>query len=236
MPRARAASVRIREVTTPDDSSLRGAYRLLRTSFHKHERVPLTDWRETLRERVSRVWTDYAWHLMIAEQRGKVIGLATGTYLGNVNVGVIGYLAIDQDAQHSGLGSRLRAKLRDAFRRDARRLLARELKAVIGEVSADNPWLASLSRRPGVLVLDMQYFQPRLSPDDVASPFQLYYESIGRPRRWVSVAELRKVLYAIWRRAYRVARPFNRPAFRKMLRSLAGRRRIGSHPSYRAIQ
>jgi len=36
------------------------------------------------------------------------------------------------------------------------------LAAILGEVTADNPWLRALARRPGVLVLDFPYFQPKL--------------------------------------------------------------------------
>ena len=230
---ATGASVRIREIVTPDDDAIRAAHDLLRAAFSRHERVSLAEWRATLQERARGVWTDYAWHLLVAERRGRVLGIATGTYLGNVNIGVIGYLAIDASARAAGLGTRLRRRLRAAFLRDARALVGRELAGIVGEVSPDNPWLDALARKPEVLVLDLPYFQPRLHPGDKPSPFVLYYESIGRPRRWLSATEIRRMIYAIWRRAYRISRPLERPAFRRMLRSLAGRNRIGPLPAYR---
>lgn len=234
MPRSISGlRIRIREIVAPDDSAVRDAHRLLRATFSRHERVPLAEWRATLRERVRGVWTDYAWHLIVAEQRDQVLGVATGTYLGNVNIGVIGYLAIDASVRAAGLGTRLRRRLRAAFLRDARVLAGKELAGIVGEVSPGNPWLAALARKESVLVLDIPYFQPRLYPGDKPSPFVLYYESIGRVRRWLSESEVRRILYAIWRRAYRISRPLERPAFRRMLRSLEGRRRIGSAPAYR---
>ncbi|HEX6317156.1 MAG TPA: GNAT family N-acetyltransferase [Gemmatimonadaceae bacterium] len=236
MPRSRADQLRIREIVSPDDPLLPDAYRLLRSTFHKNERVLLSEWKATLRERARQVWTDFAWHLFIAERNQRVVGLATGTYLGNVNVAVIGYLAIDRSTRAAGLGTRLRVRLRDAFRRDARQLAHRELDAVLGEVSATNPWLAALARRPSVLVLNFPYFQPRLYAEDQPSPFVLYFESIGRPRRWLAASELRRILYAIWRRAYRISRPLERPAFRRMLNALEGRRRIGPHPDYQGTR
>jgi GNAT superfamily N-acetyltransferase len=236
MPRSRAGQLRIREIVSPDDSLLRDAYRLLRSTFPKNERVLLSEWKATLRERARHVWTDFAWHLFIAERNHRVVGLATGTYIGNVNVGVIGYLAIDRSTRSAGLGSRLRARLRDAFRRDARQLINRDLEAVLGEVSPTNPWLAALARRPNVLVLNIPYFQPRLYAGDKPSPFVLYYESIGRPRRWLAASELRRILYAIWRRAYRISRPLERPAFKRMLKALEGRRRIGTHPAFQGTR
>lgn len=236
MPSSRAAPLRIREIVVHDDPLLRDAYRLLRSTFHKSERVLLSEWTATLRERARHVWTDFAWHLIIAERNHHVVGLATGTYIGNVNVGVIGYLAIDRSIRAGGLGTRLRVRLRNAFKRDARHLIGRELEAILGEVSATNPWLAALARRPSVLVLNIPYFQPRLYADDKPSPFVLYYESIGRPRRWLAASELRRILYAIWRRAYRVSRPVERPAFKRMLKALEGRRRIGPHPDFQGVR
>lgn len=236
MPQLRADRLRIREITSPDDPLLRDAYRLLRSTFHKSERVLLSEWKATLRERTRGVWTDFAWHLFIAERNHRVVGLATGTYLGNVNVAVIGYLAIDRSTRAAGLGTRLRTRLRSAFLRDARHLINRELEAVVGEVSETNPWLAALARRPRVLVLNIPYFQPRLYAEDKPSPFVLYYESISRPRRWLAASELRRILYAIWRRAYRISRPLERPAFRRMLATLEGRRRVGPHPDFQGTR
>lgn len=224
------SGTRVREIVSPEDRSLPDAHRLLRSTFSRHERVPLAEWRATLRERVRGVWTDYAWHLIVAQRGERIVGLATGTYLGNVNVGIIGYLAIGTAVRSAGLGTRLRTRLREAFQRDALHLMGRKLRGVLGEVSADNPWLATLARRPRVLLLNLPYFQPRLYPGDKPSPFVLYYESLDRPSRWLPASELRRILYAVWRRAYRVTRPLERPAFRQMLRALEGRRRIGPRP------
>lgn len=228
----RTQPIRIREIADPQDAVLGEAYALLRRTFHRSERVSLAEWRATLREKSRRVWADYEWHLFIAERSGEIIGLVTGTYLGNVNLGIIGYLAVTPDVQAAGLGTRLRGRLRQAFARDARLIARRPLGAVMGEVSADNPWLKKLARRPGVLILDIPYYQPRLYPTDRPSPFVLYHESAGRGRRYLAAGELRRILYAIWRRAYRISRPLERPAFTRMLRALEGRRRIGPHPDY----
>jgi hypothetical protein len=218
----------IREIQSPHDSALEGAYALLRRTFHSDERVPLSEWRQSLAERESRVWTDIAWHLFVAIREGDVIGLASGNYLGNVNIGVIGYLAIEPHIRARGLGGRLRLRLRRAFERDALRVTGRKLLGIIGEVAADNPWLRKLASHPRVLPLDFLYFQPRLHPKDKPTPFVLYYESIARPRRSIPVAELRRILYTVWRRVYRIGRPLERPDFRRMIRSLEGRRRVGA--------
>jgi hypothetical protein len=67
-----------------------------------------------------------------------------------------------------------------------------------------------------------------LHATDDPSPFVLYYESMRGVRRSMPASELRRLLYAIWRRVYRVRRPLERPAFNAMLRSIEGRRRIGA--------
>lgn len=217
----------IREVTDVADPALRESYGLLRRTFHRGERVTLAEWRGTMVERMSGLWTDLAWHLLVAERDGQVVGLASGTYLGNVNLGVIGYLAISPDARSTGIGSRLRTRLRAIFGRDALRIAGEPLSGIIGEVSIGNPWLEALAKRENVLVLDFQYFQPRLYPEDAASPFALYHESLLGTRRSLPVGELRRILYTVWRRIYRVGRPLSRPAFRKMMRALDGRRTVG---------
>ena len=223
----RSPALRIREVVSPDDPHLRQAYRLLSKSFARTERVELRDWVASLREKEGDLLTDVVWHLFIAVRNEQVVGLASGTFLGNMHVGVIGYLAIGSDAQSLGLGTRLRNRLRSQFERDALQLTGKPLKAIIGEVSVDNPWLRRLAKRPEVLVLDFDYYQPRLYEGDAPSPFVLYYESLQGVRTRLPVKELRQLLYAIWRRVYRLSRPLERPSFRAMLRSLETRRSVG---------
>lgn len=217
----------IREVTDPADRALKEAYAILSQVFHRGERVALSDWKASLEEKSLQVLTDIVWHLIVAEEEGRVVGLASGSYLGNVNLGVVGYLAASRGTRSRGVGTRLRAHLRRAFARDAVRITGHPLEGILGEVSATNPWLAVLARRPEVLVLDFQYYQPRLYDKDDPSPFVLYYESLTGVRDRMPVKELRRILYTIWRRIYRVSHPVDRRAFRAMLRALNGRRSIG---------
>lgn len=219
----------IRELTNPADPALRRAYALLKQTFHRGERVALREWIGSLEESQHRLASDTAWHLLVAEQGTKVVGLASGTYLGNVNIGVIGYLAMVPEVRSQGIGSRLRVRLRTRFARDAERIAGTPLAAVIGEVSAKNRWLRSLASRPEVLVLDFPYFQPKLTEDDEPSPYILYYESLRGQRDRLPVGELRRILYTVWRRVYRIGRPLERPAFRLMLRALAKRRTVGRY-------
>ncbi|MEO5590119.1 MAG: hypothetical protein ABIS03_11080 [Gemmatimonadaceae bacterium] len=218
----------IRQIVDPLDPALSDAYALLAQSFAREERVLLSDWKGSLSETSQGLLTDVAWHLLVAEQEGQVVGIASGMYLGNVNVGVIGYLAIPQLVRANGLGTRLRRRLRALFSRDALRISKKPLDAIMGEVSPANRWLRTLASREGVIVLDFPYFQPRLYDGDEASPFVLYYEPLSRQRRRIPASELRRLLFTIWRRIYRVPRPLERPAFRAMMKALHNRRTIGS--------
>lgn len=222
-----SARPHFREITEPADPAVRQAHRLLTRNFHKAERVPIKEWRESLEEGGAGVWTDVRWHLAVAELRGDVIGVATGTYLGNVNTGVIGYLAVGASARGYGVGPALRGRLRSLFRKDARAIRGETLEAVIGEVRPDNPWLRTLVRRDGVIALDFEYHQPKLHVGEEPVPLVLYYEALGRIRKRLPTDLLRRLLYTTWRRIYRIARPLSNPTFTRMLAQLEGRRSIG---------
>jgi hypothetical protein len=222
------APVRIREIRSARDAAFPAAHRLLRRIFPKAEMSPLGDWAHTLEERAQRLWTDIAWHLVVAEQENRVIGAASGTYLGNLNLGVVGYVALSKQARARGLGPRLRRHLAAAFARDALRIRGRRLEAIIGEVHLDNPWLRTLVERHGAIALDFPYQQPALGRKARPVPIVLYYQPLTRTRRSLGAAELRRLLYSLYRRGYRIARPLGRPEFRRMLRSLKGKRRVGA--------
>jgi hypothetical protein len=215
-------------VVRPGDPALARAHRLLRREFHASELLSRKDWEHVLHERAHGLWTDTAWHLVVAESGGRVVGLASGNYVGSLNVGLVGYVAVAPVARARGLGVRLRRALRVRFERDARRIRGRPLEAIMGEVRADNPWLRHLVARDEAIALDFPYRQPSLGRSGRPVPLVLYYQPRRRRRRSLSAAELRRLLYGLWRRPYRVPQPLSRPAFRRMLASLEGRRRIGA--------
>lgn len=225
---AARASIRIREIVVATDPALRPAHRLLASRLPPDEVVPISDWRLSLAERSEDLWTDQRWHLLVAVQRGRVVGMASGSYLGSLNIGMVGYLAIHPSVQGRGVGPRLRSRLRSRFEGDAQTTRGSPLAAILGEVDPANPWLRYLVHRTGAIALDLPYLQPALHGADDPSPLVLYYQSLSGPRSSLPVAEVRRILYAIWRRLYRIARPLQQPEFRAMLRSLRGRRRIGS--------
>lgn len=227
--RIRPSRITVRELTTADDPAFDAAYALLRAEFPRAEMLPKSDWSNAMRERRARLWTDINWHLLVAERGGRTIAAATGMYLGNVNIGIVGYIAVQSSARALGLGPRMRRALRDRFEGDARHAGRETLAAILGEVRIDNPWLRTLVRREGAIALDFDYFQPSLGGTRKPVPLVLYFQPLSKsaPRTALGAQALRKLLYTMWRRAYRVSRPLSDPAFRRMMRSLEGRRRIG---------
>lgn len=219
--------IRIREIRRADDPGLGRAHRMLRRVFPRAELLPVREWRYVLAERQAGVWSDLTWHLLIAEVDGRTVGAASGNYLGSLNVGIVGYVAVARDMRSRGLGPRLRRRLAELFGADARAIRAEPLQALVGEVHAVNPWLHHLVRRQGAIALDFAYYQPALGHSTSAVPLVLYYQPVGRRRLGVPASVVRRLAYALWRRAYRVARPLRSATFRRMLRDLAGRRLVG---------
>ena len=222
-----AERIVFREVVGAGDPMFRQAYALLQRAFPPSELVPAADLLRTLREGAAGVWTDLHWHMVIAERGDRTLGVATGTYFGSLNVGTIGYLAIRARSRSAGLGPKLRSRLRRAFEQDARRVGREGVDALIGEVEPDNPWLRRLVRHHHAIPLDLPYFQPPVRPAEPEVPLVLYYQPLRRVRKRVPVAEVRRILYAIWRRGYRIASPLEDARFRRMLRTLNGRRSVG---------
>jgi hypothetical protein len=228
--------LRIREIASERDPALRGAYRLLRRTFPPKELVPLSEMQNSLREREAGVLTDLRWHMLVAMRGDEVVGVGSGTYLGSLNVGTIGYLTVAPGERTGGLGARVRARLRKAFEQDALTIRGESLTALVGEVEADNPWLDYLVRRRGALALDLPYLQPEVRADREPVPLVLYYQPLRRSVKRLPVTTVRQLIFALWRRGYRIAAPMRDARFRRMLRALDGRRSVGQiHlPSARA--
>jgi GNAT superfamily N-acetyltransferase len=218
----------IRQILDPSDPAIARGHDLLCRTFPKDELVSRRDWRNALREQRAHLPTDITWHLVVAEKNGSVIGVATGNYLGNVNIGFVGYLAVSPAARGLGVGPRLRGRLRSLFRRDAVWIRGEPLQAVMGEVRRDNPWLRHLIRSDRILALDFAYQQPRLHRGGHPVPLVLYYEAQSEAPRRLPAVLVRQILYTSWRRIYRIDRPLANPVFRRMLRGLEKKRFVGA--------
>jgi len=224
------AQLHLHEVRSDRDPAFAAGYALLHATFPRGKLLARRDWVEVIREREAGLWSDTAWHLLVARRGRRLLGVASGSYLGGLNVGMVGYLAVAHGARAAGVGQRLRRGLREAFERDAERVHHRRLHAIVGEVHADNPWLRHVVHRRGAIALDLPYYQPRMGWRRPPIQLVLYYQPLGERLRSVPAAEVRRLAYAIWRNVYRVPRPLAQPAFRTTLAALEGRERVGQRP------
>jgi GNAT superfamily N-acetyltransferase len=225
-PRSRAR-LSIREVESDRDPAFRAAHALLRRTFPRAELLSRREWADVMRERNQGLWTDLNWHLLVASRQDQVVGTASGSYVGNRNVGMVGYIAVRPAERGRGVGQRLRRALHDAFEEDASRVHGRRLAAIIGEVRPDNPWLRHIVRHDGAIALDFPYYQPSVAWLRRPVPLVLYYQPLGEARRSLATTEVRRLVYTIWRRVYRVGKPLSSGVFRRMMRALTGRQRVG---------
>ena len=220
--------VTIAAVTDPRDPHFPSALRLFNRVFPAAERIDRRYFDDVMREKRLGLLFPFNTHFFVARRAGKVIGFCSGTYMAVVNMGFVGYLAVDPRLKGGQIGSRLRRRLVEAMRRDARRNGHADLRGVAGEVETDNPWLRHLVAHKGVLALDFDYRQPPLRPGEPDVPLTLYVEPVGGHRLASLPAwEVRALVYALYRRLYRVRFPLRVRAFRTMLAALEGRRRIG---------
>jgi GNAT superfamily N-acetyltransferase len=218
----------LRELLEPADPAVRRAYRILQRTFPTSELIRAAEFVSALTQRAAGAWHDLIWHAVVGERGSLLDGVATGTYLASLNVGFIGYLAVDPTRRARGVGARLRNTLVELFDGDAWRLLGRQVDAVVGEVEPHNPWLTTLVEKHGAIPLDIPYRQPSLHPAGEEVPLVLYYQPITWPRLALPAREVRLLLEGIWRFGYKIARPFEHPGFQEMVSALDGRAWIGA--------
>ncbi|MBW3565247.1 MAG: hypothetical protein KY459_11020 [Acidobacteria bacterium] len=88
----------------------------------------------------------------------------------------------------------------------------------------------TLVRSRDVIPFDLDYFHPGLVPGESQTRYILYREIFADERPTLSADETRRILYAIYRRGYRVRYPLEHPNFQVMLEQLESRMEIGSNP------
>jgi hypothetical protein len=207
------------------------ALAVIRETFPPRERQPVEQIAMEIAEKRLGLLTTYDFHLFAAvAEGGRVMAISSGVYLGGVNAGLVTYLAVREEYRARQLGRRVRGELIEAFRHDARELEWSELAAVVGEVRLESPWLQRIVRECAAIPLDLSYLHPAEDASDPALRWILYREPFADQRRVLPAAEVRQLVYAIWRRAYRVRWPLEREGFQSMLQQLAGRTEIGAHP------
>lgn len=137
---------------------------VLLSSFRTDELVPRGDFVEAHRRA-----GDRALVIVAATTAGEVIGGVSATFYSECGVLLIGYLAVVADYRGQGVGNRM---VEEAAATWLPRLRP---KLIVGEVEDPAIWRGDeygngedrlrLYRGLGARVLDLPYFQPRLSPD-----------------------------------------------------------------------
>jgi ribosomal protein S18 acetylase RimI-like enzyme len=225
------ARERIVEILDEREPLARKALALIAEVFPPNQRQPLEQIAMEVAEKRLGLLNLYDFHLLAAvSAAGEPLGVVAGVYLGGVNAGFVTYLAVRPEARSRQLGRRLRVRLVEAFRSDARQMEWDDLAWVVGEVRRESPWLARLVRDRAVVPFDLTYYHPGIEPGEVDEDWVLYRQPVGDAREKLPVGEVRQLVYAIWRRAYRVRWPLQQPGFQAMLAELDGRSIVGAHP------
>lgn len=193
---------------------------------------PIADLLSELEEDRRDLPTGGDYHLVVyPDGEGTPLAAAAGIYLQAVNAGFVSYLAVRPDQRRRRLGRRLRAWLVESFRDDARRLRGEELAWTVGEVRRNSPWLRTLVRDGRAIPFDVPYFHPWM-PLSAKGRYVLYREPVADSRRELPAHEVERLLFTIWRRAYRIRYPLQSEVFRFMVDDLAEREMVGADPTF----
>lgn len=219
------------EVVDEREPLSREALQLIADSFPPHDRQPLSQIEMEIAEKRHGLLGLHDFHLFAARtESGRAMAVASGIYLGGINAGFITYLAVRPEYRAQRLGRRIRRRLVDALRENARGDGHDELSWVVGEVRLENPWLRRLVRERAAVPFAFDYYHPGVSPDDGDERWILYRQPIGDHREELPATEVKALVYAIWRRAYRVRWPLERPGFAAMVEELEEIDTVGVHP------
>ncbi|HET7233834.1 MAG TPA: GNAT family N-acetyltransferase [Longimicrobium sp.] len=174
------------------------------------------------------------YHLLAAlDEGGEPMAAAAGVYLEAVNAGFITYLAVRPEMRNRQLGRTLRAHLLECFHADARSRGA-ELAWMVGEVRRESAWLRTLVQGGRVIPFHLGYFHPWM-PLRAEGRYVLYRELFADTRAELPSHEVARLLFAIWRRAYRIRYPLQSETFCYMFRGLEGRESIGADPGFASL-
>jgi GNAT superfamily N-acetyltransferase len=218
----------VEEILDERDPRAEEALRLIAGAFQRPERQPLSELRSEIAEKRLGLLAAMDFHLLVAAgEDGGVQGTVAGMYLEGVNAGYITYLAVAPRFQGRRLAPRLREALVERFRLDARNAGFDELAWVLGEVKGDSPWLARLLRERGAVAFDLPYRHPGVTRDGEPDGHVLYRQPVGDRREELPAQLVRRILYAIYRRGYRIPYPLDSHGFRAMLDDLEDRYTVG---------
>ncbi|MEW5928989.1 MAG: hypothetical protein AB1941_16130 [Gemmatimonadota bacterium] len=172
------------------------------------------------------------YHLLaLVDPEGAPVAAAAGVYLEASNAGFVTYLAVRADQRRRKLGRKLRDFLIGDFREEALRVRGEALAWTVGEVRHSSPWLRTLVREGRVVPFDFGYFHPWM-PLRSEGRYVLYREPDADARRTLPAQEVLKLVFGIWRRAYRIRYPTQSETFCYMLRQLEAQGTVGFHPDF----
>ncbi|MBW3627924.1 MAG: hypothetical protein KY464_01385 [Gemmatimonadetes bacterium] len=214
----------LRPIEILDDRNplARQAVKLIRESIGDVQST--ADLLSELEERRRGLPTGGDYHLMgLIGPDGRLAAAAAGVYLAASNAGFVTYLAVRSDQRGNELGRDLRAHLVEALRADARQTRGEDLAWVVGEVRQESRWLATLIESGGAVPFDVGYFHPWL-PRSAEGRYILYREPVADRRPEIPSEEVLRLLYLIWRRAYRIDHPLQSDTFCYMLEQLEGKK------------
>jgi GNAT superfamily N-acetyltransferase len=225
-----SAEPRIVSVTDEREPIADAGLALIEEMFAPQDRQALSELRSELAERRLGLFATYNFHMLAAVFAGDddPAGVITGVYLGGVNAGFVTYLAVRRRYRGRRIARLLRPALIDAFRADARAAGHADVAWILGEVRSRSPWLRRLVRTRGAIPFDIDYYHPGMTPG-VSEPYILYRQPMGDTRRELPAGTVRRILYAVYRRAYRVRYPLMRESFAAMIDQLEGRETVGVH-------
>lgn len=220
---------RVVEVVDERTALATEALQLLADTFPPYDRHSLDDLRTEVAEKRYDLLFPYDFHLLaMVDDSDHVVATCTGAYLAGVNAGFVGYLAVHPEHRGQAHGRVLRSTLVELFKSDAIEAGNHGLAWVIGEVRVTNPWLHKLVREGTAIPFDFDYYHPGMSVGK-GEKYVLYRQLVGDLRRELAAAETRMILYAVYRRAYRVRYPLQHECFVAMLNQIEGRKVIGPH-------
>lgn len=226
-----ASPLTIREIDDERTPFAESALALIEEYFPPQDRQPLAELRMEIAEKRLGLLAAYNFHLLAAEaEDGRAAAVAVGAYLEGVNAGFVSYLAVDPEFRTRRLGRTLRFGLVEAFREDAWKAGFSDLAWVLGEVRRTSPWLHRLVRDRGAVPFDLEYYHPGVAPGYSKERWVLYRQPVDDSRAELPAAEVRRILYAVYRRVYRVRYPLGRPGFAAMFAELESRNRVGVDP------
>lgn len=227
------SAIRIAEIGDERDPLAAAALGVLEDVFAVADRQPSAELRSEIAERRLGMLTGSSFHLLaaVAPEDPTPAGVIVGLYLDTVNAGLILYLAVRPEYRGRRIARMLRPRLIEVFRENARNAGGVDLAWILGEVRADSPWLRRLVRTRGAIPFDLDYLHPGMSPGG-AERYVLYRQPVADARRELPAQLVRRILYAIYRRGYRVRYPLQRAGFKYMLHQLEGRHTVGVHPDF----